>query len=60
MWGGPRIRWADRQDPKVMVFVLDDKAEVKDYESVCRGVEIAVRSLSTMMDALCDVIVPMG
>lgn len=43
-----------------MVFVLDDKAEVKDYESVCRGVEIAVRSLSTMMDALCDVIVPMG
>jgi hypothetical protein len=29
-WGGPRIRWGKRQNPKSVFFVLDDKEEVRD------------------------------
>jgi hypothetical protein len=29
-WGGPQIQWANQRDSEVMLFTLDDDAEVKD------------------------------
>ena len=59
-WGGPRIRWASRQDPGGAIFVLDDLAEEKDCASVRKGMESVVRSLTTGLDTLRNVVVPVG
>ena len=60
VWGGPWIRWADKQDPDTTVFVLDDREEAKDCGSVHEGVEVVMHSLSCAMYALCDVMVSAG
>lgn len=57
-WGGPRIRWAERQNPELTFFVLDDREEAKDWGTIQTGVVLVVRSLTTALDLLCDVVAP--
>jgi hypothetical protein len=59
-WGGPQIRWDKRRHPKSAFFILDDKEEARDWGTIQSRVGLAVRSLTTMLDSLHDVIAPVG
>jgi hypothetical protein len=59
-WGGPRIRWAERQNLESVFFVLDNKEEVRDWGTIQSGAGLAVRSLTTALDSLRDIIFPVS
>jgi hypothetical protein len=60
VWGGPRIRWADRWDSGATLFVVDDVTEEKEWGSVHIEVGIAVRALTTMLSSLRGVVTLVG
>jgi hypothetical protein len=41
-------------------FILDDKEEARDWGTIQSGVGLAVRSLTTALDSLRDVVAPVG
>ena len=60
MWGRNRLHWARRLDPSDLVFTLVDPAEVKDWTSMCSGLESVVRSLTDALGVLKDDVTPAG
>lgn len=59
-WGGPRIRWADRRDPKATIFALDDEAEVKEWRNLHLWVGAVTEALATVLGMMGDVVTPVG
>jgi hypothetical protein len=60
VWEGPVLWWADRRNPGVMLFTLNDVVEGKDWERVETGVGLTARALNTSLGALRDVVDPIG
>jgi hypothetical protein len=58
-WGGPQIWWVERQNPKSMFFILDDK-EARDWGTIQSGVGLVLRSLTTALDLLGDIVTLIG
>jgi hypothetical protein len=58
--GGPQIWWAERQNPELTFFILDNKEEAKDWGTIQMGVGLAVYSQTTALDLLCDIITLVG
>jgi hypothetical protein len=59
-WGRPRIRWADRWDPGVTLFALDDVTEEKEWGSVDIEARTTVHALTTTLSLLRDVVTSVG
>jgi hypothetical protein len=59
-WGGPTLRWADRQNLEAALLTLDDAMEVGDWERIDMGVELAVHALNTTLGSLRDIVDPIG
>ena len=51
-WQGPRIRWANRQDPEATIFALDDEVEDEEWRSVHSQVRAMVRAVTNVLRSL--------
>ena len=59
-WGGSEIRWADRWEPGATLFSLDAATEEREWESVHTEVGTVVRTLTTALSSLHDVVTLIG
>jgi hypothetical protein len=55
VWGGPRIEWADPQNPGATVFALDDAVERSEWRSLDSSLGGVAQLLTNTLSTLNDV-----
>jgi hypothetical protein len=50
----------EAKNPKSAFFILDDKEEARDWGTIQLEVRLVVRSLTTMLDSLHDIVALVG
>lgn len=60
VWGGPRIQWADRRDPKATAFALADEVEAGEWRSLHTQVRALMGALTNVLSSLGDTIALVG
>ena len=59
-WGGSQTQWADRWDPGVMLFALDDTTKEREWGSIHMEVGDMVHALTIMLSSMHDIVTPVG